>query len=377
MQKESVGKMKIQVVIGANYGDEGKGLVSGCLSREASHSHEKILTVFYNGTSQRAHTFEDEVYRSMAAGTKYGSDTFYHEKYVVDPISLFIAFARPIIDPRCRIILPCDVITNRNKENERGTDRHGSCGFGLFEAVKRSKDIAYDIRMKDLVGPTSELLKKISKIKEKYGEFNGDLYNEKYFMIARDYILKYCQVQTLEEILNSRHYDRIIFEGGQGLMLGQNNISDFPHLTPSNPGSDYIFSDVSRIKGADSIELFYVSRSYITRHGAGPMENECTKEDINPEIEDKTNIRNEFQGSLRFGRIDTESLQKRIQNDISLYHEVKPKVSLVFTHLNYTDGKLQTVSGRKDIIVPDFADHVYVSDQKDQMELIYRKDIFQ
>ena len=50
--------MKIQAVIGANYGDEGKGLVSGCLAREAKEKHEKTLTVFYNGTMQRAHTFE-------------------------------------------------------------------------------------------------------------------------------------------------------------------------------------------------------------------------------------------------------------------------------------------------------------------------------
>ncbi len=374
MQKESSGKMKIQVVIGANYGDEGKGLVSGCLSREASLFHENILTVFYNGTSQRAHTFEGQVFRSMAAGTRYGSDTFYHKKFVVDPISILIVFAKPIIDPDCRVILPCDVINNRMKENERGADRHGSCGFGLFEAVKRSKDPEYDIRIKDFVGPADKLLKKFSAIAKKYGDFDDELYNERTLALARDYIRTKCKIRTLPQLLTEKSYDRIIFEGGQGLMLGQNNTSDFPHLTPSNPGSDYIFEDISRIQKDKRPELFYVSRSYITRHGAGPIEDECTKEDINPEIKDNTNRENAFQGSLRFGRINTESLHTRIQKDISLYREVKPKVNLVFTHLNYTNGKLQTMNGPKDIYIPNFVDDVYASDQKDYMEIFKTHD---
>ena len=117
--------MKTQVVIGANYGDEGKGLVSGCLAREAGKRNEKTLTVFYNGTMQRAHTFEGEIHRCMAAGTKYGSDTFYHRRFVIDPISILLTQAKPIIDGMCRVILPCDVLKNRKLEKDRGAARHG------------------------------------------------------------------------------------------------------------------------------------------------------------------------------------------------------------------------------------------------------------
>ena len=360
--------MKVQVVIGANYGDEGKGLVSGCLSREASLFNEKVLTVFYNGTCQRAHTFEGEIHRCMAAGTKYGSDTFYHEQFVVDPISLFITQSEPIIDPNCRMILPCDVIQNRRIEKSRGNERHGSCGFGLFEAVKRSKNPEYDIRIGDFLEPSFETVKKIHAIQKEYGDFDDEVYNDVYLMHARSYIQKKCRIRKFSQILNEGNYDRVIFEGGQGLMLDQKNKEDFPHLTPSSPGSYYISKDIDRIGNQESTELFYVSRSYMTRHGAGPIEHECDRNDINPDIVDTTNLENDFQGALRFGKLNAKSLLDRVKKDASMYKTVKPKINMVFTQINYTKGKLMTANGLSDIFMPDFANCVYASDQKDHME---------
>lgn len=358
--------MKVQVVIGANYGDEGKGLVSGCLAREASLLNERTLTVFYNGTAQRAHTFEGEVHRCMAAGSKYGSDTFYYETFVVDPISLLITQAKPIIDPRCRVILPCDVIANRAKERKRGKDRHGSCGFGLFEAVARSRIPSFNLRIKDFLYP--DVSNKLLKIKQYYGKFDDEIYNDEILEAARRYIVKHCRVIPFENLLLEENYDRIIFEGGQGLLLDQRNMQYFPHLTPSCPGSFFISMGINDLLSKETPELFYVSRSYMTRHGAGPMKAECTKQEINPDIVDLTNEPNEFQGSLRFGKLDVDALNKRILADAAMYKN--PKVNLVFTQLNYTAGKLETTQGRREIFAPDFVDNIYASDQKDQMIIL-------
>ena len=353
--------MKVQVVIGANYGDEGKGLVSGCLAREAKKNNEKTLTVFYNGTSQRAHTFEGEIHRCMAAGTKYGSDTYYHEQFVIDPISIWILQAKPMIDRNCRVILPCDVLKNRQLEQDRGAARHGSCGFGLFEAVKRCKNPEDDLRMYELLDAFNSY-RKIKRILTKYGTPDDELYNLSNFMTAVNFIIKHSKICEFGETI--KNYDTIIFEGGQGLLLDQNNKDDFPHLTPSSPGSFYISKDINKLNIEP--ELFYVSRSYMTRHGAGPMECECEKEDINSDIIDNTNIDNEWQGSLRFGKINTDSLQERILKDASLYN--RKKFNLVLTQLNYTDNKIFTTEGLKSIEKPSFADSVYMSDQKDYME---------
>lgn len=352
--------MKVQAVIGANYGDEGKGLVSGCLARNAAKRGEKTLTVFYNGTSQRAHTFEGEIHRCMAAGTKYGSDTFYHKNFVIDPISVWILQAKPIIDGRCRVIIPCDVNANRHIETWRGKERHGSCGFGLFEAVKRS--VKYELTAADLMDPWT-LCGQLVWFKHLYGFFDDDLYNMHNFMLSADYIRKNCKIAHFEQIVGE--YDTIIFEGGQGLLLDQDNMDCFPHLTPSSTGTKKIADDIKYILNKESPELFYVTRSYMTRHGNGPMESECFVDEINRNIEDSTNTENEFQGALRFGKIDTGTLAQRIRKDADNFNF--RRVNLVVTQLNYTNGMIASTEGMKEIPTESF-DNVYVSDQKDYME---------
>lgn len=343
----------IKVVIGANYGDEGKGLVSANLARTAQQEHKTCLTVFYNGTIQRAHSYGDTVRHCTAAGDDFGSDTYYHKMFVIDPISLWVAKVKNIyIDPHCRLILPCDIAANREKEKARGKDKHGSCGFGLFEAVKRSETNCF--RAEEMKSPYT-LYNRM-----KFADQNYDaLYNMDNFMQAIAYVSFYNTITTLTDLMSEKQYDVVIYEGGQGLLLGQQNMDDFPHLTPSSTGAFNLMGDYL----GKAPELYYVSRTYMTRHGAGPMEAECKKEDINPDIVDLVNLPNPWQGSLRFGRLNLDTLYQRVQND-SLYLPVKPKINLVFTQLNYTDGKLNTTKGLVDIEKPDFCDKLYISDNK-------------
>jgi len=48
--------------------------------------------------------------------------------------------------------------------------------------------------------------------------------------------------------------------------------------------------------GIEDIEIVYVTRAYMTRHGAGPFPHES----INLDFEDKTNVPNQYQGSMRY-----------------------------------------------------------------------------
>ena len=360
--------MDVKIVVGANYGDEGKGLVSGSLAREAYEKGEKCLTVFYNGTSQRAHTFKKQAFRSIAGGSLYGSDTFYHKNFVVDPISLWISGTQPNIDPNCRVILPCDVIRNRESEKQRGQNRHGSCGFGLFECVKRSKDPRYVVHFQDLMllqGYT--LYKKLKDIETAFGPFDDELYNMECLMMAIDKLKTTIRMVSFLE-LREDDYDTIIFEGGQGLLLDQDNEADFPHLTPSSTGNSQIYTDAKYL--CSRPDIYYVTRSYMTRHGAGPMEAECSKDEINPIIRDQTNQPNEFQGDLRFGKIDLTSLEYRINTDAEIYNWNK-RVNLVVTQTNYTDGKIFTTQGLQEIPHLIGVNRVWASDQEDYMELLY------
>jgi hypothetical protein len=94
------------------------------------------------------------------------------------------------------------------------------------------------------------------------------------------------------------------------------------------------------------------------------MDAECTKEDINPAIVDSTNIRNDWQDDLRFGFLTPDKLYRRVKSDFSRYDNAK--LNMVFTQLNYTNGRIATGKGKFDeIAVPDFVDGLYLSDQKD------------
>ena len=116
-------------------------------------------------------------------------------------------------------------------------------------------------------------------------------------------------------------------------MLDQNNKKYFPHLTPSNTGIKNAKKIIERIDWGDeiNIETCYVSRTYLTRHGAGDFLTECDKRAINANMCDKTNVPNQFQDTLRYGFLLLRSLYSRCSEDIGEFGNVK---SLAFTHCN-------------------------------------------
>jgi len=86
-------------------------------------------------------------------------------------------------------------------------------------------------------------------------------------------------------------------------------------------------------------EAVYVTRSYLTRHGVGPLPGECNKSCLWGDagayrIVDETNTDNEFQGGLRYARMDWDSLFFRITRDALAYSTKAPMVSLAITHTN-------------------------------------------
>ena len=353
--------MNVKVVTGANAGDEGKGMTAYFLAKEAISRNEKVLSVLYNGGVQRGHTANGQVVHCTGTGDLAGGTTYYDERFVVDPIALWLTGTKVCINPNCRVVVPSDVLRNRAKEVARGLNKHGSCGMGIFECVKRNKYTRWKLCANDLQDYFS-LYNKIEEMKKTYEpDIDDDVYNTDNFMRAADYVVRNCPMAELHDIVSG--YDTLIFEGGQGLLLDQTNLGDFPHLTPSSVGSYHIHDTINNL-GAESTDIFYVSRSYMTRHGVGPMDTECKREDINPNIVDATNIRNDWQDELRFGYIDTSKLYKRVESDFSRYDNAK--LNMVFTQLNYTNGRIAIGKDKfEDIVLPDFVDGLYLSDQKD------------
>ena len=52
--------MEVKIVVGANYGDEGKGMATAYFSKQAYENKQKCLNILYNGSCQRDKNDNDD-----------------------------------------------------------------------------------------------------------------------------------------------------------------------------------------------------------------------------------------------------------------------------------------------------------------------------
>ena len=376
----------VKFVIGANYGDEGKGLVSANLAAKAQQNDKKCLTILYNGGSQRGHTVEfgnfRHVYHHFAAGSEFGSDTYFHQDFLVNPMTYIQEYKGIIcevyMDARCRVVTPFDMIANQFAEQGRDV-RHGSCGMGIFETITRYNDGGGRIltrKVGDLCNLINDsLYDYITDVQRYYEHRKGIRFDsipgldieglkrhwvDDFNAMIDDVSIVYDW--SIKSLLNC--YDVIIFEGGQGLALDMDNIVDFPHLTPSNTGCKKMIPFILDTLGEDTtVELYYVTRSYLTRHGNGPMPNGYL--DHSMIEQDMTNHPNPWQGTLRLAGFTSKSIADmmgRIYKDKSETYSMDNVVcNLVVTHTNEV----------AEIEIPaDIFDNVFYSKSKDCTSLI-------
>lgn len=107
---------------------------------------------------------------------------------------------------------------------------------------------------------------------------------------------------------------RVVFEGAQGLLLDQDR-GAFPYVTRSHTGIRNALN-VAAEAGIATLDVTYVTRAYLTRHGAGPLANELPDKPY-AGIEDRTNVPNEFQGTLRFAHLDLDLLARTVRTDFA------------------------------------------------------------
>lgn len=366
----------VKVVIGANFGDEGKGLMTDYFCHQSALRGENCIVVCHNGGAQRGHTADTpeglhHVFHHFGSGTFTGADTYLAEEFILNPMvfrqewkELEKLGYKPTvyINPSCRTTTPFDMIINHILEESRSDGRHGSCGMGIFETIKRYED-GYGYSASDLLRLSDrgkresiEALRhtylpkrfnelKIQPSKEWEEIINSDGLVNKFL---EDLEFMSGMVGVYSDIDALENYQNIVFEGGQGLLLDRNNIEYFPHLTPSNTGLKNPREMILRLFPNADVEVCYVTRPYLTRHGAGRLDNECSKKEINPNIEDSTNVPNPHQGSLRYGKMDVKELTKRVKKDFSMGSSAK--LSLAITHVNETTQLFKPAEDMFDII---------------------------
>lgn len=373
-----------KIVIGANFGDEGKGLMTDYFANEAKRQRKSCLVVCHNGGSQRGHTVVSpsglrHVFHHFGSGNFVGADTYLSSEFIVNPIIFnqelselksIEAITKCFVDKNCYITTPFDMMINQIVEEYRGNGKHGSCGLGIFETIVRSRtDKSYTVfefsnlpicDMKIFLDniATEYLpcrLKQlgIENIPAKWDEILSNKDN-----IIENYINDFLFMLDHVQIINSDivdDYEYVIFEGAQGLLLDQNNLSYMPHLTPSNTGIKNPL-DIIGNRQVD-VEVCYVSRTYMTRHGAGRFDTQCKKSDLNENIVDLTNIPNPFQDTIRYGMLMLDDLKNRIISDLGNANVNK---SIAITHLNeygVDQNELEKLFNEFDIYVSDGMTH--------------------
>lgn len=359
----------IRAVIGANYGDEGKGLAVNSLAKEGTRK----LVVRYNGGAQSGHTVDLDsnkrfVFHELGSGSFQGADTLWESTYHPDLYALHkeyesfyneydLFYSAAADDPNIhiyampdtKITIITDVILNWIKESNF---KAGSCGMGIWECVVRNNS-GFAITMNDLkqykiTYDPGDLFNKLKHIRDVYVTNRLKALKNLYDITNTDYVhllfddtilynyaksilsaIRYITIVSNPAELYAR-YDNIIFEGGQGLLLDGDY--DPKYGTPSKTG----LYNVSRILGKLGLtldEAIYVTRPYLTRHGH-KLYTSCDFGEV-----DMTNVYNHWQGGMNYAKfISGEPLVHRVYEDCtSNFPDLYP--SILVTHAK-DDGNI-------------------------------------
>lgn len=333
----------IKIVIGANFGDCGKGLMTDYFSQKPNS-----IVVCSNGGAQRGHTVTTpdgirHVFHHFGSGTFNHASTYLSEDFIVNPIIFKQEYdelmklgyiPNAYINQNCMLTTPFDMMANQIIEENRGKNKHGSCGLGIFETIKRYKAGITDVDKYIREYYLEQFERENITLTDEWSRIFLDNGIFEHFLDDWDFMNNHSLAISNNYFLNQ--FDNIVFEAAQGLLLDQNNTEYFPHLTPSNTGIKNPKRIIENVEWNDEInvETCYVSRTYLTRHGAGKFPSECNKRFINEYMFDKTNVPNPFQDTLRYGTLDLGELYSRCSKDIGNFGDKK---SIAITHFNEYD----------------------------------------
>lgn len=381
----------IKVVVGSNFGDEGKGLMTDYFCHQATSKGESCVVAMSNGGAQRGHTVVDpsgtrHVFKHFGSGTFSGADTYCTSDFILNPMEFRKEYEeitsigytpRLAFNPLCRWSTPYDMIINQIVEKNREHKKHGSCGMGIWETVARYQKYPLTISLLHFWRAGYE--QQVSHLKEirdtyvperlkSYGiksipnEWKAIVYSDSLidnFIYDVDFMIKHT---TIIHGSLLRCYQNVVFENGQGLLLDQNQTYYGDNTTPSNTGVLNPIRTINNTFDIANIEVCYVTRTYLTRHGAGKFNEECSKDSINCNMFDETNQTNQFQDELRYGELDLDGLLHRVKDDLTHMSGSKFNWSASFGVTHTNEAQFDYSKLRSDFPV----NNIYLSDRRDR-----------
>ena len=281
------------VVVGTQWGDEGKGKITDFLAEQAD------VIARFSGGNNAGHTiqFGGKTYKLHLVP----SGIFYKDKLavigngvVVDPVALLkeldglnergISTNNLRISNRAQVILPYHLAQDEYEERRRGDNKIGTTKKGIGPAyVDKAQRIG--IRMADLLEKETfeRRLKENIEYKNAYfkGMFNetcptfDEIFDEYYAAGQRlkDYVTDTAKILDDANVAD----EKVLFEGAQGVMLDIDH-GTYPFVTSSNPVAGNV--TVGTGVGPTSVsKVIGVCKSYTSRVGDGPFPTELFDED--------------------------------------------------------------------------------------------------
>ncbi len=274
--------MTATIVVGSQFGDEGKGKVVDLLAEQAD------LVVRFNGGNNAGHTVVAEgrkyKFHLMPSGVVQGKKCLVGAGVALDPRILKKEIEQLegkelslAIDPRTQIVMPWHNALDGAKEAAKGKAKIGTTcrGIGPCYADRASRT---GIRFCEMV--ESEGLRQ--RVEQLFPEKEGllkQVYGSKmpaskeeilseYDSLGKEFA-KYLGDVSLQVSNALKAGKNVLFEGAQGTFL-DNDFGTYPFVTSSHPIAGALFTGVGL--GIQPIErVIGIVKAYTTRVGSGPF----------------------------------------------------------------------------------------------------------
>lgn len=353
----------IDAVVDLGYGDSGKGAMVEYLARNGKFFYNSILVVRTQGGHQVGHTVQLShgnnrliEYHNFGSATHHGIPTFYDKACTCCPFTFnsefkelssilqFDKVENPLVyyHPETMVTLRIDIMFNRWLENKRDGNRHGSVGLGFGQTIERNQTCKFFIQDLKCLEIYHQKIEAVYKwYKERYPEFviDADWFACEYEDIDEFITNRLISISPFSTLYNKLNVGYIIFESNQGTLLDKDH-GVFPHVTRSRCTIEPVFDFIVNNR-IDSFNLgiWYVSRMYHTRHGAGPFSETQIQLKNN---ESESNHYNPNQHEFKTSPLNIPILQHALRINLNKVAEAPMMPwnitqSLVFTCLDQVD----------------------------------------
>ena len=277
------------VIIGTQWGDEGKGKIVDLITDKVSSvvrfqgGHNAGHTLVINGNKTVLHLIPSGIFRNnvqclIGHGVVLSMSALLKEIEELEKSGVEVK-SRLKISPGCPLILPYHVALDNAREAHRGVAAIGTTGNGIGPAYE-DKVARRGLRVGDLLDETlfSEKLKQVMEyhnftLKNYYNQEVVDYQKTLDEAISQASIIEPMIVDIAEEIHTRMSKDEnILFEGAQGALLDIDQ-GTYPYVTSSNTTSGGAVTG-SGIGVRDIDYVLGIVKAYTTRVGGGPFPTE-------------------------------------------------------------------------------------------------------